>query len=290
MKRIDKYVNSIYKDVVGDKQEIEDLRQEMRSHLIEAVEELKANGKTEEEAIRIAIDNFGGKSQIVKGLSEFFKVQKKFSNFVLSFALIFFIFGTITLVTSWFEANHFYKKGEQLFMTIETEKNAIFNEVFDALDTTNKISDAEEEQLMDIFKKYPKQLNLLAVFPAEDFKEELKKNEAWINSPTNHGPIDYKNAVIVIGNNRVIENKEQIIPSDYDLGTVLMAKGHWIVQYEYKASYENIIEEQHQLNYYAPNTWTFYQLPILFFALFTVLGTVWMFLKKQNRQLKNVMN
>ena len=78
MKQIDKYVNSIYKDVAGDKQEIEDLRQEMRSHLLEAVEELKVKGKTEEEAIRIAIENFGGKKQIVKGLSEFFKVQKKF--------------------------------------------------------------------------------------------------------------------------------------------------------------------------------------------------------------------
>ena len=290
MKRIDKFVNSIYKDVVGDKQEIEDLRQEMRSHLLEAVEELKGKGKTEEEAIRIAIDNFGGKSQIVKGLSEFFKVQKKFTNFISMFALIFLVFGIITFVTSWLEAEQFYKKGERLFGEIQTEKNAIFNEVFDVLDTTNKISGVEEEHLMDIFKKYPNQLNLLAVFSAEDFKEELEENKVWFRSPTNHGPIDYKNATIVIGNNQVIENKEQIMPSDYDLGTVIMAKGHWIVQYEYKASYENIIEEQHQLNYYAPNTWTFYQLPILFFALFAVLGIIWMFLKKQNRQLKNVMN
>lgn len=290
MKQIDRYVNSIYKNVAGDKQEIEDLRQEMRSHLLEAVEELKAKGKTEEEAISIAIDNFGGKNQLVKGLSEFFKVQKKFSNYVFSFALIFFIFGIITLVTSWLEAEQFYKKGEQLFGEIETEKNAIFNEVFDVLDTTNKISGVEEEHLMDIFKKYPNQLNLLAVFSADDFKEELEENEEWIGSPTGHSPIEYKYAAIVIGNNQVIENKEQIMPSDYDLGTVLMAKGHWIVQYEYKASYENIIEEQHQFNYYAPNTWTFYQLPILFFSLFIALGIVWLFLKKQNKQLKTVMN
>ncbi|CAH0346324.1 permease prefix domain 1-containing protein [Bacillus sp. CECT 9360] len=289
MKQIDKYVNSIYKDVAGDKQEIEDLRQEMRSHLLEAVEELKAKGKSEEEAIRIAIENFGGKNQIVKGLSEFFKVQKKFTNYVLSFALIFFVFGIITLVSSWIEAEHFYKKGEQ-FGTVETEKNTIFNEVFDVLDTTNKINEVEEEQLMDIFKKYPNQLNLLAVFPMEDLKGWLEKNEVSIGTPMTHFPIEYKNAAIVIGNNQVIENKEQIMPSDYDLGTVIMANGHWIVQYEYKTSYENIIEEHHQLNYYAPNTWTFYQLPILFFALFSALGIVWLFLKKQNKQLKTVMN
>ena len=226
----------------------------------------------------------------MKGLSEFFKVQKKFTNYILSFALIFFVFGIITFVTSRWKLNKFYKKGERLFGEIETEKNAIFNEVFDVLDTTNKISGVEEEHLMEIFKKYPNQLNLLAIFSAEDFKEELEENKAWFRSPTNHGPIEYKYATIVIGNNQVIENKEQIMPSDYDLGTVIMAKGHWIVQYEYKASYENIIEEQHQLNYYAPNTWTFYQLPILFFALFVVLGIIWMFLNKQTRQLKYVMN
>ena len=177
MKRIDKFVNSIYKDVAGDKQEIEDLRQEMRSHLLEAVEELKGKGKTEEEAIRIAIDNFGGKSQIVKGLSEFFKVQKKFTNFISMFALIFLVFGIITFVTSWLEAEQFYKKGEQLFGEIQTEKNAIFNEVFDVLDTTNKISGVEEEHLMEIFKKYPNQLNLLAVFSADDLEDWLKDNE-----------------------------------------------------------------------------------------------------------------
>ena len=143
---------------------------------------------------------------------------------------------------------------------------------------------------MDIFKKYPNQLNLLAVFSADDLEDWLKDNEEVKEVPDTHFPIEYKKAVTVIGNDKIIENKEQIMPSDYDLGTVIMAKGHWIVQYEYKASYENIIEEQHQLNYYAPNTWTFYQLPILFFSLFAVLGIVWMFLKKQNRQLKNVMN
>ena len=90
------------------------------------------------------------------------------------FALIFLVFGIITFVTSWLEAEQFYKKGEQLFGEIQTEKNAIFNEVFDVLDTTNKISGVEEEHLMDIFKKYPNQLNLLAVFSAEDFKDRVR--------------------------------------------------------------------------------------------------------------------
>ena len=43
MKQIDKYVNSIYKDVSGDKQEIEDLRQEMRYFAVIKNSEVEGN-------------------------------------------------------------------------------------------------------------------------------------------------------------------------------------------------------------------------------------------------------
>lgn len=289
MKQIDKYVNSIYKDVAGDKQEIEDLRQEMRSHLLEAVEELKAKGKTEEEAIRIAIDNFGGKSQIVKGLSEFFRVQKKFTNYVLSFALIFLVLGFFFFTSSLSEVKEFNKEVKQLEV-VEQEKETIMNDVFDVLDTSNKVTEKEKEQLLDVFKKYQDKLNLVAVFPTAGSEDWLKENEEVKERPDTHYPIEYSKAAIVIGNNDVVENKELIVPSDYDLGTVIKANEQWIVQYEYKASYETTIEKYHQLKHYGPSIWSFYQLPILFFALFIALGIVWLFLKKQNRQLKTVMN
>lgn len=289
MKQIDKYVNSIYRDVAGEKQEIEDLKQEMRSHLVEAVEELKAKGKTEEEAIRIAIENFGGKNQIVKGLSEFFKVQKKFTNYVISFALIFLVLGNFFLTTSLSEVKEFNKEVKHLDV-VEQEKEDIMNDVFDVLDASNKVTEKEKVQLLDVFKKYQDKLNLVAVFPTAGSEDWLKDNERVKEGPKTNGPIEYSKAAIVIGNNEVIENKEQIAPSDYDWGTVIMANEQWIVQYEYKTSYEKTIEKYGQLKYYGPTIWSFYQLPILFFSLFIVLGVVWLFLRKQNRRLKGVMN
>ncbi|NEU32611.1 hypothetical protein GN156_17965 [bacterium LRH843] len=286
MKKIDKYVNSIYKDVAGDKQELEDLKQEMRSHLAEAVEELKAKGKTEDEAIRIAIDNFGGRSEIVKGLSEFFKVQKKFKNYVFSFALIFLALGIFFLFTSVKEFN----KEAQNLEVVEQERVAIMNDVFDIIDATNEVTQKEIEQLLVVFKKYHEQLNVLAVFPTTGSEDWLGDNIVVKKEPTTRFPIKYSNAAIVIGNGDVIGDKEQIIPSDYDLGTVIMANEQWIVQYEYKSSYENTIEMSHQFKYYSPIIRSFYQLPILFFALFSVLGVVWLFLTKHTRQLKGVMN
>src|SRR5687768_7706663 len=100
MKKIEEYVNSIYRNVDGNKEEINELKQEMHSHLLEAVHDLKQKGKSEEEAIQIAIENFGGKKQIVKGLSEFFNVQKRFARYVLLFSLISFIIGAFFLTTT----------------------------------------------------------------------------------------------------------------------------------------------------------------------------------------------
>lgn len=59
MKRINKFVDSIYKSVQGDKIEINEMKEEMKTHLIESVEELKAEGKTKDEAILLAINKFG---------------------------------------------------------------------------------------------------------------------------------------------------------------------------------------------------------------------------------------
>ncbi|WP_185807831.1 hypothetical protein [Lysinibacillus telephonicus] len=42
MKKIESYVDGVYSSVGGNKKEIEELKAEMKSHLIEAVHELKA--------------------------------------------------------------------------------------------------------------------------------------------------------------------------------------------------------------------------------------------------------
>ena len=287
LKQIEKYVNSIYKNVAGNKEEIEDLKQEMRSHLIEAVEELKTKGETEDEAIRIAIENFGGKNQMVKGLSEFFKVQKKFTNYVVSFALAFLCLGIFFIPYSLSELNEFNKEVKKLEV-VETEKEIIMNDIFDVVDNSNKVTEKGKEQLLAVFDKHKEKLNLLAVFPAANSKKWLENNEYVKVKPVTRFPIEYSKAIIVIGDNDIIENKEQIVPSDYDLGTVVKANEQWIVQYEYKASYEKTIEKHHQLKHYGPSTWSFYQFPILFFSLFIVLGVVWLFLRKHNKILKRI--
>jgi hypothetical protein len=291
LKQIDKYIQSIYKDVVGSRTEVEELKREMRSHLIEAVEELKAEGKTEEEAIRIAINHFGGRNQMVKGLSEFFTVQKKFTNYILSLSVVFLVLSAIFFITSYSKADDYKEEVDQL-KVVEEEKEIIMNDVFDVLDATNEVGDKEKYDLLDVFNKYDNKLNLVAVFSANSIDSWLKDkdNAAVKEGPDTHYPIDYTNASIVVGNNKVIEDKDQIVPSDYDKGTVIMANDNWVVQYEYKTSYEKTVEKHLQYTNYGPSIWSFYQIPILFFALFIVLGGVWLFLNRQNKKLRAVID
>ncbi|MGE7921279.1 permease prefix domain 1-containing protein [Viridibacillus sp. NPDC093762] len=75
MKQIDEFVNSIYANISG--KEAKEMKEEMRTHLVEAVEELKTEGKSEQEAISIAINRFGDEKQITKGLISIFKAQNK---------------------------------------------------------------------------------------------------------------------------------------------------------------------------------------------------------------------
>jgi len=83
LKQIDKYVNSVYQNAGGDKKEIEELKLEMKNHLLEAVSELKESGRTEQEAIDIAIERFGEEKEMRSIVSQLFKAQKAFAKWVL---------------------------------------------------------------------------------------------------------------------------------------------------------------------------------------------------------------
>lgn len=80
MKEIDKYIESIYRNADYNCDEVEDMKSEMKFHLIETVEELKKEGKSEEESIRIAIRRFGEIPQIKSELSSVIPITKKTLN------------------------------------------------------------------------------------------------------------------------------------------------------------------------------------------------------------------
>ncbi|MFL0475684.1 hypothetical protein C1N83_26785 [Priestia aryabhattai] len=88
MKRIEKFVDSMYLNVEGNQQEINELKAEMTNHLLEAVHELKAEGKTEQQAIAIAIKRFGEEKEIRNVIGQLFEIQKIFAKRILYVAVV----------------------------------------------------------------------------------------------------------------------------------------------------------------------------------------------------------
>jgi len=88
VKRIEKFVDSMYLNVEGDQQEINELKAEMTNHLLEAVHELKAEGKTEQQAITVAIKRFGEEKEIRAVIGQLFEIQKVFAKRVLYIAVV----------------------------------------------------------------------------------------------------------------------------------------------------------------------------------------------------------
>jgi hypothetical protein len=77
----------------------------MKSHLIEAVYDLKSQGKTEQEAIDLAIKRFGGEEELRSILSQLFQAQKLFAKWVLYVAitlllLSFTVFGVLISISN----------------------------------------------------------------------------------------------------------------------------------------------------------------------------------------------
>jgi len=87
MKQIDGYVNSVYSNIGGNNRELQELKAEMKNHLLEAVHELTKEGKSEQEAITIAIKRFGGEQETRSVIRQLFTAQRIFAKWVLYVAI-----------------------------------------------------------------------------------------------------------------------------------------------------------------------------------------------------------
>ncbi|AEB76019.1 permease prefix domain 1-containing protein [Clostridium botulinum] len=170
MGQIDSYVNSVYKNVGGNKEEINILKEEMRYHLIQLVEELKLEGKSEEESISIAIKRFGEETQIEDELFGVFQFVNKKAKKVLMITLAFFIMATIS-----FSA---FLIGTQFFIHQELKSNSkIFNIMsYYNKDNTNSI----DENVENVIKKSKGKIEGVMMYQSTgdytDMREDISKD------------------------------------------------------------------------------------------------------------------
>jgi len=142
VKRIEKFVDSMYLNVEGDQQEINELKAEMTNHLLEAVHELKAQGKIEQQAITIAIKRFGEEKEIRNVIGQLFEIQKIFAKRVLYIAIVCLI---VTMSSFYF----LWKMEEATFQGIDDTRSLISYELKDKDVITREMKRKIEELVED---------------------------------------------------------------------------------------------------------------------------------------------
>ncbi|MBZ9637826.1 permease prefix domain 1-containing protein [Clostridium sp. FP1] len=153
MEQINKYVNSVYKHVGGNKEEIEALKYEMKNHLLQLIEELKSEGKSEEESISIAINRFGEENQIENELIGIFKfVNKKAKKALIiagAFLLITIISGCVSIIGTDIYWKQIEARNDEIFTIMSSYSK-------DNIDSINK-------DISTVFNKSKKKLVYVAM-------------------------------------------------------------------------------------------------------------------------------
>ena len=141
MKQIEEYVNKVYRNMKGNKKDIQDLKNEMKSHLLESIHELKLEGKSEEEAVAIAIERFGKENELRSIIRQVLQTQKTFGEKLLYAGLGIFLLSIIIFGITISPSNE-----------LANEQAAIADEILDTVSREQKLLNAEEE-IEDLIKK-----------------------------------------------------------------------------------------------------------------------------------------
>jgi cytochrome c-type biogenesis protein CcmH/NrfF len=141
VKQIESYVEEVYHNVRGNKKEIEDLKAEMKSHLLEAVHELQLEGKSEQEAIKLAIERFGGEKEMRSVIGELFKAQKTFAKWVLYLAIVIILFTAAAFGYVW-----------SIEQDNADENSIVASQISEILSDQNSISEEMKTEIRSLIK------------------------------------------------------------------------------------------------------------------------------------------
>lgn len=176
MKQIETYVDEIYQNTKGNKKEIQELKAEMKSHLLEAVHELKEEGKSEQEAIELAIERFGGEKEMRSVVGQLFKAQKMFAKWVLYLAIFFLILSSAGFGFLWVVA-------EQNSHEISNDKTEIFN----ILHNKEAISEDMKKEI-DGLVNGSEDISKIQIYNVRDVKRDAESNTSIFEYVENAKP------------------------------------------------------------------------------------------------------
>jgi len=194
MDRIENYIKSLSKNVYLSPKEMEDFKDEIRNHLIDTVNELQQQGKSEEESIAIALNRFGAEKFINRELRKVVQFQNKFRNSMLRVSGIFLAVSLLFLV--------FYQFLEQRNTTDFDRMQLQYHQMEEKMKVTGTITNEEIEaffsnnkrvlQFVYVSKADSQGQRVESVFP-ESIAEEQRNIQPYLSYPllTEHSNIKW---------------------------------------------------------------------------------------------------
>lgn len=117
MKQIDEYLNKLFKGL--NNSQVKESKEEMKIHILEIVNELQQEGKSEQEAIKIALERFGDQEFLNGGLIFLLSNQKRFSSSLLKTGIGFLCMAVISaLILIVLDTNFFVQFEDNLPYTL----------------------------------------------------------------------------------------------------------------------------------------------------------------------------
>lgn len=106
MNEIDWYVDRICNKFNEADKDIQILKEELKSNLYEEVHELNKQGFSDEESIKITLENFGQENNVISEMNNVWKKKSDFTLIIVKVAIAIFIIGCIFAVSRIFYKNN----------------------------------------------------------------------------------------------------------------------------------------------------------------------------------------
>ena len=162
-------------------------------------------------------------------------------------------------------------------LNIEQQQQQIMEKAFTQLEKEGQAG------LQEVSSEYGNYVKYIAVFKASDV-EPLPEG---FNKPKVRYPLPYEKALATYESGQLVTG--DIIPNDYDIGTMVMEKDGYIVQFEYANHYIDEVERAFQTKHYSPTKLELWLPALISFVITFCLAIVYRGLRKTNKNVKQLM-
>lgn len=160
MERIDKYVDTIYRDFDKTDKETKILIEETKSHLYDEIEDLKMQGFSDEESIEKAILNFGKENSVTSEMNYILKKQNKFSKVLIIIAIVIFSIGVVfKLINLGYDLSGIESRKMQPYENDRFYSYSVFDEIKEKLSNKDYIDETTKDDITKILDEFNMKTN-----------------------------------------------------------------------------------------------------------------------------------